>query len=468
MGQSVAQSSHSFQIQRLLKIVAERPYGARLKDFLGDPGLGLDRRTIQRRLQDLVRDGQLRKEGATNGTRYWLAVPATPSALVPVEDYPPLSTPARAQRDHIRKPLSQRSPVPYRRAFLDGYQPGNSFYLSGKLRAHLMALGRPKTTEKAAGTYARLILERLLIDLSFNSSRLEGNTYSLLDTKQLLMEGHAPEGKDLRETQMILNHKGAIEYLVEEAERIAFDPFTVRNLHSLLSENMMGDPADCGRVRARAVAISGTVYRPPEVPSVIEECFLQILHTARIIEDPFEQAFFTLVQLPYLQPFMDVNKRTSRLAANIPFIQKNLCPLSFSGVPNDAYTEGVLAVYELNRVDLLRDVFVWAYERSCAEYQVVRQTLGEPDPFRLKYRDLTRSTIQEVIRQPAGPRLAMEIIERAAKTSVPAGDRARFLAMIETELNGLHEGNIIRYKLRLEEWERWRDGWGQDSGPAVS
>ena len=458
----MAQSSYFFQIQRLLKLVAERPDGARLKDFLGDPDLGLDRRAIQRRLQDLVRGGQLRKDGVTNGTRYWSAVPAIPSTPVQAEDYPPLSPSARGQRDHIRRPLSQRRPVPYRRAFLDEYQPGSSFYLSTKLRAHLMAMGRPNTTEKAAGTYARLILERLLIDLAFNSSRLEGNTYSLLDTKQLLMGAGAPPGKDLRETQMILNHKGAIEYLVEQAEQIDFNPFTIRNLHALLSENLMGDPADCGRVRTRAVHISGTVYRPPEVPSLIEECFLQLLLVAQAIEDPMEQAFFILVQLPYLQPFMDVNKRTSRLAANIPFIRKNLCPLSFSGVPGDAYTEGMLAVYELNQVDLLRDVFVWAYERSCAEYQVVRQTLGEPDPFRLKYRDLTRSTVQEVVQQTAGPDLAMEVIERAARSSIPAGDRARFLAMIETELNGLHEGNIVRYKLSLEEWERWRSRWSRD------
>jgi len=90
--------------------------------------------------------------------------------------------------------------------------------------------------------------------------------------------------------------------------------------------------------------------------------------------------------MPYLQPFEDVNKRVSRLSANISLIRRNLCPLSFVDVPDRAYIDGILGVYELNRIELLRDVFVWAYERSCARYSAVRQSLGEPDPFRLRYR----------------------------------------------------------------------------------
>jgi hypothetical protein len=105
--------------------------------------------------------------------------------------------------------------------------------------------------------------------------------------------------------------------------------------------------------------------------------------TATAINDPFEQAFFVMVQLPYLQPFDDVNKRVSRLAANIPLIKCNLAPPSFTDVPRQTYTEAVLGVYDLNTIDLLKDVFMWAYERSAARYAAVRQSLGEPDPFRL-------------------------------------------------------------------------------------
>lgn len=111
-----------------------------------------------------------------------------------------------------------------------------------------------------------------------------------------------------------------------------------------------------------------------------------MLDTTAAIENPFEQAFFSMVHLPYLQPFEDVNKRVSRLAANIPLIQRNLCPLSFVDVPQPIYISAMLGIYELNRVELLRDVFVWAYQRSCARYSAVRQSLGEPEPFRSQYR----------------------------------------------------------------------------------
>ena len=209
-----------------------------------------------------------------------------------------------------------------------------------------------------------------------------------------------------------------------------------------------------------AVKISGTVYRPLEIPFQIEECLRQCLHTAQLIEDPFEQSLFALVHLPYLQPFMDVNKRTSRLAANIPFIRENLCPVSFSGVPGDVYTDGILAVYELNKVDLLREVFVWAYERSCQEYSAVRQTLGEPDPFRLHFRNQISDAVQRIVRAGMSTGQAQEVMEQIALT-LPVGDRPRFYAVVEPELNGLHEGNLVRYRLREEEWVIWRRGWDE-------
>jgi len=106
-----------------------------------------------------------------------------------------------------------------------------------------------------------------------------------------------------------------------------------------------------------------------------------------------EQAFFVMVQLPYLQPFDDVNQRVSHLAANIPFIKANLSPLSFTDVARAIYTEAVLGIYELNKIDLLKDVFIWAYERSAARYAAVRQSLGEPDPLRLKHRAALRQIV---------------------------------------------------------------------------
>jgi hypothetical protein len=321
-----------------------------------------------------------------------------------------------------------------------------------------LELGRSPDGERPAGTYARQIINRLLIDLSWNSSRLEGNTYSLLETDRLLELGESAEGKSAREAQMILNHKAAIELLVDEATEIGLNRYTILNLHGLLSDNLLADPQASGRLRRRAVGIDGTVYHPLEAPQLIEVCFQRLLDTAEAIEDPFEQAFFVMVHLPYLQPFEDVNKRVSRLAANIPLIRRNLCPLSFVDVPEHAYIDGILGIYELNRIELLRDVFLWAYERSCARYSAIRQSLGEPDPFRMRYRGEIVAAVVEVVRSIMDKKAAAAHVRQFA-ANVPQWDRARFTEVVETELMYMHEGNIARYRLRPSEFQAWRRGW---------
>ena len=134
------------------------------------------------------------------------------------EVYVPVSPEGGIIRDLVRQPLMRRKPVGYQRSFLEEYEPGITFYLSESLRVQFNEMGRTSAGERPAGTYARGILNRLLIDLSWASSRLEGNTYNRLDTQNLIEFGQAAEGKDIQETQMILNHKAAIEMLIEEAD----------------------------------------------------------------------------------------------------------------------------------------------------------------------------------------------------------------------------------------------------------
>lgn len=216
---------------------------------------------------------------------------------------------------------------------------------------------------------------------------------------------------------------------------------------------MLPDTGAGGRLRRIEVAISATVYHPTAVPQLIGECFDIVLDKARAIDDAFEQAFFVMVQLPYLQPFEDVNKRVSRLAANIPFIKQNLAPLSFVDVPEAAYIDGTLAVYELNRAELLRDVFAWAYERSCQRYTLIRQALPEPDPLRLRYRSALIDVVGHIVRRNL--ETTPDIIRRAIGDAVAASDVQAFVAMAINELSHLHEGNIARYRLRLAEFRQW-------------
>ena len=295
-------------------------------------------RTLQYRLKFLVERGRLVKAGEKRGVKYRLpAVTARDdgaSELAEVDASVPVSRNGVDIRNHVSRPPEARTPVGYKREFLDAYRPNVSFYLSMEERRHLSNLGKPGIAPQPAGTYARQILSRLLIDLSWNSSRLEGNTYSLLDSRRLIEFGEEAEGRDAIETQMILNHKDAIEFLVNAAEEIGFNRHTILNLHAILANNLLPDHASAGRLRQIALGIEKSVFHPLEIPQLIEECFDQILATAAAIRDPFEQAFFLMVQLPYLQPFDDVNKRVARVGANIPLIKPNLCPLSFVDVPN--------------------------------------------------------------------------------------------------------------------------------------
>jgi Fic family protein len=437
-----------------------------LDDISSALKLDMPRRTLQRRLARLVQQQRLTVAGRGRGSRYWLAaatggVHLIGGTLLQVygEPYVSVSPEARSVISAVSGPIQNRWPAGYNRDFLDAYRPNETYYLSGDIRQHLFDIGRSPDSERPAGTYARQIFSRMLIDLSWNSSRLEGNTYSLLETERLLELGESAEGKDARESQMILNHKAAIELLVEQAEEIGFNRYTILNLHALLSDNLLADPQAGGRLRNHPVVIGGTVYHPLEVPQLIAECFDRILNTVAAINDPFEQAFFVMVHLPYLQPFDDVNKRVSRLAANIPLIRRNLCPLSFVDMPERAYVEGILGVYELNRIELMRDVFVWAYERSSARYSAVRQSLGEPDPFRLRYRIQIAETVAAIVRRQLNKETATAFIRERTDDEIPETDSARFVEIVETELMSLHEGNIARYRLRPSEYQAWRDDW---------
>ncbi len=454
---SVLSSTH----EAVLKAVAQSAAGANIEQIEAQLPQPPTRRTLQRWLNALVGQGRLRKEGQARSTRYLLPVQAAPEAAdaAPGDVFFPLSDEARAIDIAVRQPVQHRTPVGYRRSFLDSYRPNTTFYLPAALRAELQALGQVAAHNEPAGTYARSIANRLLIDLSWNSSRLEGNTYSLLETERLLSAGDAAEGKGALEAQMILNHKAAIEFLMDCTPDMGFNRYTLLNLHALLSDNLLPDPTASGRLRTVAVGIGQAVFLPLEGPQLIAECFAQVLDTAAAIQDPLEQAFFAMVHLPYLQPFEDVNKRVSRLAANIPLIQHNLCPLSFVDVPPAAYISAMLGVYELNRIELLRDVFAWAYKRSCARYSAVRQSLGEPDPFRLRYRALIFDTVAEVVRAAMNKQRAIAFVARQARQHLPPADQHRFVEVTETELMSLHEGNMARYRLRPSEFEAWRQGW---------
>ena len=454
-------------------VVRSRPDGIGLRDIARGLGPETPRRTLQYRLKYLVDQNRLVRQGERRAAIYRISetnAERDSTALETREEREPETAIAVSKRGaeirtYVRQPIEARKPVGYDVAFLESYRPNVSAYIRKEDRARLKEVGTPAMGEQPAGTYAKRLLSRLLIDLSWSSSRLEGNTYSLLDTRRLIEFGEEAEGKAWFEAQMILNHKDAIEFLVASAEDIGFNRHTILNLHALLANNLLADPDATGRLRHIAIGIEQSVFHPLEVPQMLEEYFDQILATASAIEDPFEQSFFAMAQLPYLQPFDDVNKRVSRLAANIPFIKANLVPLSFTDVATNTYTEALLGIYELGQVDLLRDVFVWAYKRSAARYAAVRQSLGEPDPFRLRHRDGLRRIVGEIVSRRMDRKSALARIALWSRGNVEPDEREKFRETAESELLSLHEGNFARYRIRPSEFQAWREIWSARNGP---
>ena len=437
-----------------LNSIQTRASGPTLSELLAQHPL-VKRRTAQRWISQWIAEKQISVTGEGRARRYWPATKA--HAHAEPNHFPPhipLSADSRDILAYVDQPLERRTPVGYQRDFLDAYEPNISAYLTEPLRRQLHKMGNTGQLGEPAGTYSRAILNRLLIDLSWASSHLEGNTYSRFDTVELIENGKAAQGKAAIETQMILNHKTAIELLVENTSSTGFDRYTLMNLHSALSENLLPNPADEGRIRQHAVDIGQSVYRPLSTPQQIDAMLNVLLHKLTLISDPFEQSFFMMVHLPYLQPFADINKRTSRLAANLPLFRANLCPLTFLDVPEQAYSRAILGLYELTRVELLRDLFVWAYERSTQEYVAIKQNMAEPDPTRLAYRDVIKQTIRAVVQQPGSD--ALTLIGQALGQQVPPVDRDNVQALVIEELRRLHEGVLARYGLRPSEFTAWK------------
>lgn len=455
------QAAFNTEIQ-LQKALGKFPDGATAQQIKEIAKLSMSLRTFQRKLENMVEKGLVKTSGAKKSARYHLVntVITTEKSNhdVPTPAMSFLSKESEAILAALSVPFDHRLPVGYNRSFADNYRPNIDFYLSEKERDQLAKDSITTDRNQPAGTYAKHILQRLLIDLSWNSSRLEGNTYSLLDTERLLAEGIPAADKSAIETQMILNHKDGIEFMVSGGEDIGFNRYTLLNLHALLANNLLPDPAAPGRLRTFGVGIRKSAFIPAAIPQLIEEMFEKILAKAAAINNPHEQALFIMVQLPYLQPFEDVNKRVSRLAANISLNQHNLVPISFIGVPEEVYIKGLLGVYELNQVALLKDVFLLACARSADRYASVRQTISEPDPFRIQYRQLLQTIVTEIIAGQMDHHEA-SIIIRARALQLPPPDDKRFTELAETELMSLHEGNFARYRVRPTEFAAWKKKW---------
>ena len=412
------------------------------------------RPTVNRHLRDLLAAGQIMREGTGPATvyRYQQPFPAqtaqvlTAASIAKPSAAPAWSVESQALRTELAAPLGSRTPISYQRRFVDDYRPNQSSLLPAGLADSLFAEGR-MPGHQPAGNYARKVLEQLLIDLSWSSSRLEGNRKSLLDTRNLFLTGRS--ATDDTDSTMLLNHKDAIEFIVDAVPSYGITAPVVRNLQSLLMQGLLADPRALGAIRTTIVNIEGSIYVPTQVPSLLEEMLGLIVEKSRQIKNPIEGAFFLWVNLAYLQPFEDGNKRTSRLCANLPLLLYNCAPVSFLDVDPADYAMATLGVYERLDVRLAVELFAWTYQRSIPKYQAVLASMGAPDPLRAKYREHLISAVQDVVR--AGKTFAHAI----TAAGVPPADQEYFQTLLQTELAQLEVFNCARYRLTIGNTQEW-------------
>jgi len=400
--------------------------------------------TVKRHLDALVRSGDVLRTGQRRGTRYSLNLE---SSAGPVAEASPSVSAAQALKSQLLQPLASRRPVGYQADFVVDYVPNQSFLLPESLARALAAEGG-MGGQQPAGTYARRVLEPLLIDLSWSSSRLEGNSFSLLATEELFRKGTADGDLD---AVMLLNHKAAIEFLIDAVPDYGLTAGVIHNLHALLMQDLLADSAGLGVMRHKIVSISGTTYYPCQVPTQLEEMFELILDKARQINNPVEAAFFLWVNLAYLQPFEDGNKRTSRLAANIPLMLYNCAPLSFLDIEAHDYAYAMMGVYEHCNVALAVELFEQVYRRSIAKYAVQLAAVGIPDPVRLRLRSALGDAVGIVVRERRSIEQAMAAVELVET------DVAIFRQMLVEELRALGIHNCARYRLTLSQTQQWID-----------
>lgn len=255
---------------------------------------------------------------------------------------------------------------------------------------------------------------------------------------------------------MILNHKEAIRYLVENAPRLTISEQTICTLHYLLSDGLV-EARFSGKIRDHGVRIGGSTYIPFEEKKALQFRLGRIIEKAALIENVYEQSFFLLVHMSYLQAFSDVNKRTARLCANIPLIKFNFVPQSFSDVEREDYTSAMIAIYEFQEVRPLLDLYLFSYMRTCALYDTTVKAMGF-DEVRVRYRELRREVIRHIIVNKLTKVSMQEYLSEAVK-SINEEDRNSFFEDVLEDLKEIDISRIAGLGITPEQMVTWKNNF---------
>jgi Fic family protein len=310
--------------------------------------------TVKRALQKLVAESLITAEGKGKATKYKLSLSYELNYPIDLNQYFDKEQDERGVKKNFSFLL-----------ITDVLSNVTLFTLAEQQRLESLHLKyKDNIAHLSPATYNK-DLERLAIDLSWKSSQIEGNTYSLLETERLLKEKETAAGKPKDDAVMLLNHKEAINFIIEHPDYIV--PLSIRSIediHSLLIKDLDVDR----NIRQRRVGISGTNYVPLDNEHQIRDALSDMCALVNHKENVFEKALLTLVLLSYIQAFADGNKRTARIVSNAVLMANGYCPLSFRTVDSIEYKKAMLLFYEQNNISAFKKIFIDQFEFAVNTY----------------------------------------------------------------------------------------------------
>ncbi|PID68453.1 MAG: cell filamentation protein Fic [Flavobacteriia bacterium] len=324
------------------------------KEIFDRLNLDLSYATLKRILTQLIRDNKLETTGKGKGTKYRISTAYGLIRTIDLNRYYEKEIDERAIQERfnlsvITETLTHCSV--FTNAELETLDVLQRKYLSN--------------IERLSENEYKKELDRLAIDLSWKSSQIEGNTYSLLETEKLLKEKETASGKTKEEAVMLLNHKEALDFIIEHTDYLDhLSVSKIEDIHSLLT-NDLGIERN---LRTYRVGISGTNYRPLDNQFQIKEALEKTCELINTKNNTFEKALLTLVLISYIQPFTDGNKRTARIVSNAILMHNKHCPLSFRTVDSIDYKKAMLVFYEQNNISAIKDIFMTQFEFAVNTY----------------------------------------------------------------------------------------------------
>lgn len=337
----------------ILQFIKENP-NCSSKEILAGIELDISIATLKRALQELVANGYVNANGKLKSRKYEISQAFEIIRPIDVEQY-------------FQKEIDERIiQTSFNQTLIRDTLNHLSVFTSAELE-FLNGLQENFTSNASqlSSSEYKSEMERLAIDLSWKSSQIEGNTYSLLETERLLKDKETAAGKTKDEATMLLNHKDALDFIIAHPDYInPLSVSSIEDIHSILIKEL-----DITRnIRNRRVGISGTNYKPLENEFQIKEALNEMCAIINSKENVFEKALLALVLISYIQPFADGNKRTARIISNAVLMNNYYCPISFRTIDSLEYKKAMLIFYEQTNINPFKKIFINQFEFAVNTY----------------------------------------------------------------------------------------------------